>query len=344
MSDTKINYKKTHQGLLKDLPKRTRDVIERRFGLEGGERETLEIIGQNYGVCRERVRQIEQAGINLVKKEIKKPSYQKVFQFINDKLQKTGDLKREDLLISEATSGDFQNQTLFWLTLGDQFFRFSETKDLYPLWTINLDSLNLAKNVIKTSADKLQEEGRLFSKEEMVVSFKKEFNGGKLTAESVISYLEVSKQIEQGPEGLFGLKEWPEVNPRGIKDKAYLALKKEDKPLHFSRVAQAIDGMDLNSISATLPQTVHNELIRDGRFVLVGRGIYALKEWGYYPGQVREVITRVIQENKNTLSREEIVEKVLSQRVVKENTILLNLQNKKYFDRNSEGKYTLKEA
>ena len=36
-----MNYQKTCENYLKDLPQRTTDIIERRFGLKTGERETL---------------------------------------------------------------------------------------------------------------------------------------------------------------------------------------------------------------------------------------------------------------------------------------------------------------
>ena len=40
--------------------------------------------------------------------------------------------------------------------------------------------------------------------------------------------------------------------------------------------------------------------------------------------------------------KEEVLAKVLEQRIVKENTVLLNLSNKKYFSRNPKGLYTFK--
>jgi hypothetical protein len=84
--------------------------------------------------------------------------------------------------------------------------------------------------------------------------------------------------------------------------------------------------------------TTHNELIKDSRFVLVGRGLYALSEWGYMSGVVKDVIKNII-ENDGPLTRDKIVEKVLKERYVKENTILVNLQNPKYFRRDKEGRY-----
>jgi len=160
-----------------------------------------------------------------------------------------------------------------------------------------------------------------------------------------LSYVEISKEILKGPEGLYGLKEWPEVNPKGIKDKAYLVFKKEEKPLHFTEVATLINNSSLfNSPKTVISQTVHNELIKDQRFVLVGRGLYALKEWGYAPGVIKEVIARTLKEARHPLAKEEVVDKVLQQRQVKPNTILLNLQNKKYFLKNSQGKYFIRKT
>ena len=126
----------------------------------------------------------------------------------------------------------------------------------------------------------------------------------------------------------------------GARYKGYCAditrcvFKKKNNPLHFREVAEFIG-------PKALSQTVHNELIRDPRFVLVGRGTYALRDWGYEQGVVKDVIKNILKEAKNPLTKEEVLEKVLQQRMVKENTILLNLQNKRYFKKNSEGKYHL---
>lgn len=334
-----------HNNLLKSLPKRVRDVIKRRFGLEKATRETLESIGKSYGVCRERIRQIEQSGLYLVKKEIKKPVYQKIFQYFANHLKKQGDLKREDLLLFQFSSPKVRNRALFWLTLGDPFFRFSETEDLYSLWTINPKSVDFAQQVINSFVKRFEKERKLISEREALKIFKREFNEFSKTTLSVLSsYLEISKEIEKNYEGLLGLKKWPEVSPRRIKDKAYLALKKAGRPLHFTEVAEFINNLNIETYRPALSQTVHNELIRDPKFVLVGRGIYALREWGYIPGQVRDIIIKVLKEENKPLSSKEIVQKVLSQRLVKENTILLNLQNREYFLRDSQGRYILKEA
>jgi len=87
-------------------------------------------------------------------------------------------------------------------------------------------------------------------------------------------------------------------------------------------------------------ETVHNELIKDERFILIGRGIYALSDWGYEAGTVTDIITGLLK-NSGSLSREEILERVLEKRMIKENTVLINLQNKKVFAKNDDDRYVL---
>ncbi|MCX6791311.1 MAG: hypothetical protein NTV62_03965 [Candidatus Gribaldobacteria bacterium] len=74
---------------------------------------------------------------------------------------------------------------------------------------------------------------------------------------------------------------------------------------------------------------------------MVGRGIYALKEWGYNNGTVKDIIVSLINNSQGGLSKDEIVKGVLDQRLVKSNTILLNLHNKKNFSRTQEGRYVV---
>ena len=343
-----INYVKICQDLLSDLPQRTKDVILRRFGLKKpGQKETLEAIGESYGITRERVRQIEDDGTDKLKPKI--GEYQEIFQYFTNQLNANGGLKKEDILLNLFGGKILQNHVFFLLTLSAPFTRFSETKDFYSLWAIDSSALTLAKNAIGSFYNILEEKKSPLIIEDLepYQIFGKELEKQTincLSSQALQSFLEISKKIKQNPEGLFGLKDWPEINPRGIKDKAYLILKKEAKPLHFTKVAQLIGKANLGwKFSHPNLQSVHNELIRDPRFVLVGRGLYALRDWGYISGVVKDIIFKVLKEKNEPLSQKEIVENVLKQRFVKENTILLNLSNKEYFLRTPKGKYTIRE-
>jgi len=64
----KLNAVKIVNSLFGDLMERERDVLVRRFGLNGNESETLEKIGGLHNLTRERVRQIEVGSIKKLKK------------------------------------------------------------------------------------------------------------------------------------------------------------------------------------------------------------------------------------------------------------------------------------
>jgi len=75
--------------------------------------------------------------------------------------------------------------------------------------------------------------------------------------------------------------------------------------------------------------------------VLIGRGIYALRDWGYKPGRVVDVIKEILKKATRPLTQEEIIKRVKEQRFAQENTIILNLHNKKYFKKLPDKRYTL---
>ena len=153
------------------------------------------------------------------------------------------------------------------------------------------------------------------------------------------NYLEVSIEIKQNTFLKWGAAKWKEISPKGTREKSYLVLKEAVKPLHFRDIAKKIDQYHLNK-KKTHAQTVHNELIKDQNFVLVGRGIYALVEWGYKKGTVKDVIEEILKKSSKSLSREEILKKVLEVRRVKKSTIVINLNN--YFSKTMEGEYLIK--
>lgn len=343
-----FNYVKICQDLVSGLPQRTKDVILRRFGLKkSGQKETLEQIGKSYGITRERVRQIEEDGMAKLKPKIGK--YQEIFQYFANQLKANGGLKKEGILLNLFGGKRLQNHVFFLLALSTPFTRIPETKKLYSLWAVDSNVLALAKSAIASFHNILSEKKAPLIIEELepYQIFGKELEKQTvncLSSQALLSFLEISKIIQQNPQGLFGLKDWPEINPRGIKDKAYLILKKENRPLHFTKITQFIGKANLGwKFFHPNLQSVHNELIRDPRFVLVGRGLYALKEWGYEQGVVKDIISKILKGKKEPLSKEEIVKNVLEQRFVKKNTILLNLNNKQYFFKNPKGKYTIRE-
>ena len=163
-------------------------------------------------------------------------------------------------------------------------------------------------------------------------------NGNKV----LYSILRALREIEQNKFGHWGIYNWREIKPKTINDKIYLVLKNHGKPMHFSEIADHINqiGFDKKKANAA---TVHNELILDEKYVLVGRGLYGLKEWGYKEGTVVDVIKDILAEAGKLLTRDEIIDKVLEKRLVKKTTIVLALMDREMFEK-VEGKYKLVES
>jgi len=329
-----IDYPRICEDIFQELSPRKREVLEKRFGLTTDEMLTLQAIGDDIGITRERVRQIENDAFEQLR-ETQKHKLDKAFQYFLDYFKEQGGLREESRLLNDLGKDKFQNHVLLFLNLGDDFSKFRETEDFYSFWTNESDSLKQAKSVINNIVKEFKQSNSPLEINE--VGKRIDFN---LETPILVSYIDISKIIFQSPFGNYGLVQWPEINPRGLKDQAYLVLKRENKPLHFTEIAKLIG--ELPSVSRNiLPESVHNEVIRNDRFVLVGRGIYALKKWGYESGTVKEIIVNILKKSKKPLSKKEVIKKVLEQRQVKESTISLNLQDKKVFEKDKKGKYSL---
>jgi hypothetical protein len=321
-----FNYQEISNKLTRNLPERTKDVISRRFGLNNNKTESLESIGVDYGITRERVRQIESDGMLKIKNFAEK--YQPVFTKLEEKINDFGGVKKEDLYISSLGEEEDSNHIIFLLTLSNSFVKFSKNKNFHSFWASKSEDFNFAQNTLNHIKQVLEQKKEPLKIKDCSTIIP------NIPISKIKSYLEISKEIHIMSDEVFGLNDWPEVNPKNIKNKAYIIFKKQKKPLHFREVSSLMG-------DSVLSQTVHNELIKDDRFVLVGRGIYALREWGYTPGEVKDVISKILLESGRPLSRKEIIEKVLEKRLVKESTIIQNLGNKKYFKKTTEGYFLI---
>ncbi len=337
--------------LVKPLSDRNRDVILRRFGLKTGQPETLESIGKSYSITRERVRQIEEYALKNLRTSgleavavLTKP----YFDFTAKLLEEgEGFVPEKDLFkkfSGQASENNVDNLSLaFLLSLHPDFNKNQENDDLNSFWFSNRDASSLAKDLVSQTVAILNGSKKLLNQNGLYEMYKSEVKAKPVALPSFLAALSLSKSIDKNVFGEYGLVDWPEIRPRGVRDRAFLVLKKENQPKHFRDIASLINTANFSDRKANV-QTVHNELIKDVRFVLVGRGIYGLSEWGYKAGTVKDVLVNILKESRRPLAKQELVAKVLSSRYVKENTILLNLQNSKIFRKKEDGTYALKET
>ncbi|MCA9356513.1 MAG: sigma factor-like helix-turn-helix DNA-binding protein [Candidatus Paceibacterota bacterium] len=326
--------------LMSELQDRAYEVIAGRYGLVDEEKKTLEAIGKKYNITRERVRQIESAALASIRKSDNYKDVASIFEELEEIIQEMGSVVSEDELLESITKDRLtQNHINFYLVLGDNFHKHKEDEHFVARWTVKKDVAEKIHGAVKNLYSSLSEE-ELLSEPDIMDMFVKELEDvahDYKDTEIVKRWLCLSKGICPNPLGDWGRASSSSVKTRGIKDYAYLVMRKHGSPMHFKEVAKAI-GETFGKKTHTA--TCHNELIKDSRFVLVGRGMYALKEWGYKKGVVRDVISDILKK-KGPMSKEEIIDQVMKERYLKRNTILVNLQNAKYFKKNKNGLYSL---
>ncbi len=333
--------KQTVKRLLSSLPDRARDVIMHRYGLGKDEkRMTLDAIGKTYGITRERVRQIENYAISNIRKSEEYKQEKAAFAEIEALLHSLGGIVVEDDFLGHVSKDkSLQNNIFFLLVVGEPFRKRKEDDEFRHRWHVNEELSKKVEDALRKLYGSLNNQD-LLPESEMVSKFLEHLGDVSeryKNQEVVKRWLQISKIVGKNPLGDWGVAHSPNIKTKGMRDYAFLVIRKHGSPIHFRDVAKQITTMFNKKAHVA---TTHNELIKDPRFVLVGRGLYALAEWGYAPGIVRDVISQVLEKN-GPLTKEEIIDKVMKERYVKENTIVVNLQNPKYFKKDKDGKYKL---
>lgn len=333
--------KQVTKRILSDLSPRAHEVIMNRFGLtDDAQNKTLEAIGQKYGITRERVRQIENTALSLIRKSEFFKNEKEVFEELKKLVHTLGAVVSEKDLLDHLSKDKLtQNHINLFLTLGNDFTKHKEDEHFKTRWSVDDDIAEQIHKSLKNIYEGLSDD-ELISEGELIARFLeevKDLSEQYKNEEIARRWLSISKKISKNPLGEWGKSTSSNIKTRGIKDYAFLMMRKHGSPMHFREVAKAV----ANTFSKKCHvATCHNELIKDPRFVLVGRGIYALSEWGYKTGVVRDVIKGLLEKN-GPMTKEEIVDQVMKERYLKKNTILVNLQNSKYFKKNKNGQYII---
>lgn len=337
--DPSEDLESTVKSILSEIvQEREQQIISRRFGLYD-RKETLEQIGEMLGITRERVRQLEKAILVRLRSMIsegKITAATTMEKTLTSKLAEMGRAaKTQDLashLLERDATPTERAHVAFISELAPSITLINENDDFYQSATIgSIGDEKSVKKQVEEIVKAIKNHGQPITAEELHKSFKYEH------PLNITALASTSKKLAH-LKGNWGLVKWPTVNPKNIRDKIFVILENHGKPLHFSDIAKAIKDSDFKRKNVTT-QAIHNELIKDKRFVLIGRGIYALESWGYTRGTVADIIADVLQKADQPLHRDEIVKRVLENRQVKETTILLNLQSKPQFKRTAKATY-----
>ena len=327
------------------LSEKEKAVIERRFALTGKPRETLEKIGQHFSVTRERIRQIEAIALQKLRRTIGSTKLKEINNIAKDVLIRNGGVKVEDALISEVLNlihsvSDIDGNIVRLSLAVDESVNQERTSNFKPFW----HSIKITMSEINAVADQavkfLGKQKNTVQEVQFVNMVRAALanNGKNFKSETIASVLYLDPRLKKVEDG-WGLMSWRHINPRSLRDKALIIMREKQKPLHFVEIANVITEYGFDKKVVTV-QAVHNELIRDNNFVLIGRGLYALREWGYSEGTVADVIEDLLKK-KSPLTKDEIIRGVLKQRQVKKGTISLNLQKTTWFNRIGRALYDL---
>lgn len=345
LSPQQVEVHSLIEHLLIVLSDKEKYIIESRFALNSSKKKTLEQIGQHFGVTRERIRQIEKSALRKLERNAQNTNIRILTEYAKVYLEKEGGIAKDSYfkgLLMEAlpnvSKEEFQDLHLA-LVLDKDIEYESNTLKHHPHWRLSGVKSGLLKEVAKWSVKALQKNKAVMPLDKLAEKVNENLST-PLPEKTIKNMLQVTKECKFTENGV-GLYAWRHIHPRTLRDKILYILQREKKPLHFSKIATQIKNSNFDEKRVNT-QAVHNELIRNDSFVLIGRGIYALKEWGYKTGTVADIITDILKDG-TARTREEITKAVLDQRHVKTITIYLNLKNKSNFVRVGRDKYTLEQ-
>ncbi len=335
-SAQEIDFPELMQRILNLLTEKEQDILKRRFSLQETPKETLDKIGKSYDITRERVRQIEAVAIRKLTRISMDPAMRAIHKLAFEILTENGDIMAEDQLVSQMILNMNDNQKIdrnsvvLAMRVSDNLTKQDKNQQFNPFWRTKELSMADVRALLQRihKVLKKQQENVLVPAD---IAEALNESGAKVTEATVASILYIDKRFLKTGDG-WGLMSCRLINPKSIKDRIIITLRNNAKPLHFSEIIRAVLE-EFPAVKKVTTQAIHNELIRHDEFVLVGRGLYGLKEWNMTTGTVCDVIIQVMREHGEPMKRQDIINKVLEKREIRVGTISLNLQKYEFFQR-----------
>ena len=339
---------KNFEKVLENLSDKEQLVIEKRIWVNW-EKETLQSIGNSFPkpITRERVRQIENSWIKKIGRVVKSSILGKIQEKALELINMHGGVMLKDKIINtiikELKISPDVNSNIIEIVIQSDF-EIVKSKPKNGTKTFFYKSKISPKLIVAIHNEAvkiLRKKKDVMEIDELYSAIANRFAPKWLKIEKTLidSSLEVFEDIVKWEETLIGLTRWKILNPKTLKDKTIYVMNKEKIPMHFIDIANKITEYLGDKVKVN---TIHNELIRNNNFVLIGRWIYALKSWGFTAGTVLDVIVSVLEKAWEPMTTDDIAKEVLKTRDVKKTTIYMNLQNKDVIERVWRNYYQLK--
>ena len=282
------------------------EILCRRFGLVSGRVETLEAVGTDLGLSRERVRQIQQRALSTIRRRIHSVEQHRSFiDLVQQKMtERGGAIAKDDLLDMVGHGGSGIRYTLdmglaFILWLSE--FVIDPPNKAADHWIVYRSESHRQRLDMATKSihELLRMQGP--SQRDSLI---REFESNDVQAAVIGASLEVDQAtIERdGYVWLMDPPKWHFV---------LSSLRRIGRPAHFSEVAREVNGQ-LTSKQRMTERAVHAVLgNKEPRvFRRVGLGTFGLAEWGLPAAKDSvDLVCQILEDELNWLTFQEIAVK-----------------------------------
>lgn len=331
---------------------KAKEIIKKRYGLINGERQTLEEIGESYGITRERIRQIQAKALKNMKHPIsvaKKPLLELMEKIL---FQNGGLLSAEeaDIKVPEALGGMIDDGSSVLDLLCDleliQSCRIGDIVIYSPLFDgVKLDILS-EKIIASVKKEDLGLD--VLSIVKKIELFKKITDDRFDPQSFVFRYCRTDPRIEEiglasaSPEtifkhytsGYFAKKSWVVLMKR--------VLEQEQMPLHFTEITNKVNDLMGNSERQVDVRRAHSIMIEDEAFAHSGvNGTYGLTAWGLRKELTPQLIEECMKKAGFPLHWKQIYNYVSKYKNTKPANITTCLETNRLFKKVDTGVYWL---
>lgn len=221
------------QNLLLLLSEKEKEVITKRFNLDSQGKRTLEEIGQEFAVTRERVRQIEKNALNKMKRNVFNTALSGLNEFVTTLVRTSGGLIRKKSLLQEIKSLVPDNRELaegpldLSFALHDEIESVGNTINFHP----HLREKSIPEYNLKFAANNLINQLQKYGDAKNLTKIQNDLgpvlNEVDFNIVKVKSLIEIDKRLKLLNDNTVGLSEWRHIHPRTLRDKILFILKSE---------------------------------------------------------------------------------------------------------------------
>src|SRR3989344_2127416 len=187
------------------LSEREQDILVRRYGLKVKEKMTLEEIGKQYSVTRERIRQVENASINKILSEYRDSLLRDLEALIRDVLEDHGELMSENRLVqnlldTDAESDQSKALVHFMLNqlLAERLQLVRESDAVYKTWSLQAARWDEFHSIIDRLVEIIKKHNEPLRLEQLLDRARGAVSVPEDDFERIlVNYLDVTKKIEE---------------------------------------------------------------------------------------------------------------------------------------------------